>query len=151
MLLSWHKVYDFPLRQLRLRVIAEEENNFSGKSDIEEKWIRKRLHALENMCWGDHLIVWDQDSTEHENFLSNHSPKPTSSKPNIYILRHGIKGQLDRNRSVYVSLVPYESELDKKTFGNKAASSELIAIAPLVAVAPRDFLSIFLGRLRYTD
>jgi hypothetical protein len=57
MLLSWHQVYDFPLRQLRLKVIAEEENDFSGKSDIEETRIRKRLHALRNMCWGDHLSV----------------------------------------------------------------------------------------------
>ena len=151
MLLSWHQVYDFPLRQLRLRVIAEEENDFSGKSDIEEAWIRKRLHAPENMCWGDHLSAWDQDSTEHENFLTNHSPQPTSGKSNTHVLRHGIKGQLDRNKSVYVSLVPYEGESDKKTFGNKAASNELLAVAPLVAVAPGDFLGIFPGRLRYTD
>jgi hypothetical protein len=144
MLLSWHKVYDFPLRQLRLRVIAE-ENDFSGKSDIEEKWIRERFHAPENMCWGDHLSVWDQDSTEYENFLSNNSPQPISGKSNIHVLCHGIKGQLDRNKSVYVSLVPYEGEVDKKTFGNKAASSELLA------VAPGDFLGIFPGRLRYTD
>jgi hypothetical protein len=151
MLLSWHKVYDFPLRQLRLRVIAEEENDFSGKSDIEETWIRKRLHAPENICWGDHLSVWGQDPTEHESFLTNDSPKPTSGKSNIHVLRHGIKGQLDRNKSAYVSLVPYEGESDKKTFGNKAASNELLAVAPLVAVAPGDFLGIFPGRLRYTD
>jgi hypothetical protein len=47
--------------------------------------------------------------------------------------------------------VPYEGESDKKTFGNKAASNELLAVAPLVAVAPGDFLGIFPGRLRYTD
>jgi hypothetical protein len=44
-LLSWNRVYDFPLRQLRLRVIAEEAGDFSGKSDIEERWIYDRLHA----------------------------------------------------------------------------------------------------------
>ena len=83
--------------------------------------------------------------------MTNDSPQPTSGKSNTHVLRHGIRGQLDRNKSVYVSLVPYEGESDKKTFGNKAASSELLAVAPLVAVAPGDFLGIFPGRLRYTD
>lgn len=151
MLLSWNKVYDFPLRQLRLRVIAEEGNDFSGKSDIEEQWIRDRLHAPQNMCWGDHLSVWDQDSTEYENFLANCSLKPTSTKSNIYVLRYGIKGQLDHNKSINISLVPYKGKSDKRTFSNKTASTELIAVAPLVAVAPGDFLGIFPGRLRYTD
>jgi len=45
-LLSWNWVYDFPLRQLRARVIAQEGNNYSGKSDIKEKWIFDRIHAL---------------------------------------------------------------------------------------------------------
>ncbi len=35
MLLSWNQAYDFPLGQLRLRVTAEEWNDFSGKSDDE--------------------------------------------------------------------------------------------------------------------
>jgi hypothetical protein len=36
-LLSWNEVYDFLLRQLPWRVIAEEGGDFSRKSDIEEK------------------------------------------------------------------------------------------------------------------
>ncbi|KAN0117099.1 hypothetical protein V8E51_003076 [Hyaloscypha variabilis] len=150
-LLLWNKVYDFPLQQLRLRVIAQEGNDFAGKSDIEEQWICDRLHAPQNMCWGDHLSVWDQDSTEHEDFLANHSLKPTSGKSNTHVLRYGIKGQLDCNKSIYVSFVPYEGQSDKRTLSNKTASTELLAIAPLVAVAPGDFLGLFPGRLRYTD
>jgi hypothetical protein len=150
-LLSWNKVYDFPLRQLRLRVIAEEAGDFSGKSDIEERWIYNRLHAPQNICWGDHLTLWDQDSAERDSFLANHSIKPTSTKSNTHILRHGIKGQLDRNKSIFINFIPYEGSSDKRTFSNKAASTELLAIAPLVTVAPGDFLSIFPGRLRYTD
>jgi hypothetical protein len=151
MLLSWNKVYDFPLRQLRLRVIAEEANDFSGKSDIEERWIYDRLHAPQNMCWGDQLCVWEQESTERENFLANHSLRPSSAKSNIHVLRHGIKGQLDRNKAIYISLVPYEGKSEKRTISNKTASTELLAVAPLVAIAPGDFLGIFPGRLRYTD
>lgn len=45
----------------------------------------------------------------------------------------------------------YKGKLDKKTFSNKTALTELFAVAPLVAVVLRDFLGIFLGRLRYTD
>jgi hypothetical protein len=47
--------------------------------------------------------------------------------------------------------VPYEGKSDKRTFSNKTASTELLAVAPLVAIAPGDFLGIFPGRLRYTD
>lgn len=100
-LLSWNKLYDFYLRQLRLRVIAEETNDFSGKSDIEERWIYDRLHAPQNMCWGDHLSVWDEDSTEREDFLASHDLKPTSAKSNIHLLRHGIPGQSDSNKYLY--------------------------------------------------
>jgi hypothetical protein len=57
MLLSWHRVYNFPIRQLGARTLAQEGNDFSGKSDIEEKWIFDRLHAPQNLCWGDHLSV----------------------------------------------------------------------------------------------
>jgi hypothetical protein len=47
--------------------------------------------------------------------------------------------------------VPYKGRSDKRTFSNKTALTELLAVAPLVAVALRDFLSIFPGRLRYMD
>ena len=50
MLLSWNKAYDFSLQQLYLRAIAEEGNDFSGKSDIEEPWIYDTLHAPQNIC-----------------------------------------------------------------------------------------------------
>ena len=150
-LLSWNQVYDFSLRQLRLRVIAEEGNDFSGKSDVEEKWISDRLHAPQKRCWGNHLSIWDQDLTEYENFLANHSMKPTSGKSNIHVLRHGIKGQLDRNKSIYVGLVPYDGESGKMAFKNKTASTKLLLVAPLVPVAPGDFLGIFPGQLRYTE
>jgi hypothetical protein len=150
-LLSWNKVYDFPLHQLRLRIIAEEADDFSGKSDIEEQWVYDRLHAPQNMCWGDHLSIWDPDSMEREDFLANHRMKPTSTKSNIHVLRHGIKGQLDGNKSIYASLVPHEGKSDKRTFSSKTSSSNLLAVAPLVTISPGDFLGIFPGRLRCTD
>jgi len=100
---------------------------------------------------GRSLSVWDRDSIEHKDFLANHNLKPTSAKSNTHILRYGIKGQLDRNKSIYVSLVPYEGHSDKRTFSSKTASTELLAVVPLVAVTPGDFLGLFPGRLRYTD
>ena len=65
------------------------------------------------MCWGDHLSVWDEDSAEQEDFLANPSLEPTSTKSNAYVLRYGIKDQLDRNKVIYVSLVSYDGQLDK--------------------------------------
>lgn len=110
-----------------------------------------RLHAPQNMCWGNHLTNWDHDSAERDRFLANHSIKPTSTKSNTHILRHGIEGQCDQNKSIFVSLIPYEGESDKKTLSNKAASTALLAVAPLVIIAPGDFVGVFPGRLRYTN
>jgi hypothetical protein len=150
-ILSWNRVYDFPLQQLGARTLAKEGNDFSGKSDIEEKWIFDRLHAPQNMCWGDHLSVWDPDSTEQEIFLANCKIKPTSRKSNIHILGHGLKGQSDRNKSTFVGLLPYERASGKRTLGSRSASAELLAVTPLVPILPGDFLGIFARRLRYTD
>jgi hypothetical protein len=47
--------------------------------------------------------------------------------------------------------VPYEGNSGKRTLGSRAASVELLAVAPLVPIFPGDFLGIFAGRLRYTD
>ncbi|KAG9242076.1 hypothetical protein BJ878DRAFT_482359 [Calycina marina] len=66
-------------------------------------------------------------------------------------MHSSIKGQLERNKSTYISLVPYKGQSEKRTFSNKTPSTELLAVAPLVAVAPGDFLGLFPGRLRYTD
>ncbi|KAH8587244.1 hypothetical protein B0O99DRAFT_694701 [Bisporella sp. PMI_857] len=151
MLLSWHRVYDFPLRQLGARILAEEGDDFSGKSDIEEKWIFDRLHAPQNLCWGDHLSMWDPDSTEQKDFMANCKIKPTSTKSNIHILRHGLKGPPNRNKSVFVGLIPYEGESTKRTLSSRSASSALLTAAPLVPIRPGDLLGIFAGRLRYTD
>lgn len=75
MLLSWNRVYHLPLRQLEARIVAEEGNDFSGKSDIEAELISGRLHAPQNLYWGDHLSMWDNDSAEHEDFMANHDVK----------------------------------------------------------------------------
>jgi hypothetical protein len=83
--------------------------------------------------------------------MASCSLKPTSTKSNIHVLRHGIKGHPDRNKSIYISLIPYEGKSDNITLGRKAASTDLLAVTPLVAIAPGDFLGIFPGRLRYTD
>ncbi|KFY43092.1 hypothetical protein V495_04165 [Pseudogymnoascus sp. VKM F-4514 (FW-929)] len=151
MLLSWYSVYDFPLRQLGARTLAQEGDDFSGRSDIEEKWIYDRLHAPHNMCWGDHLSMWDPDSMEREKFMANCNIKSTSRKSNINVLSYGLKRQPERNKSNYVSLVPYEGESGKRTLGTRTGSTELLTVAPLVPILPGDFLGIFPGRLRYTD
>jgi hypothetical protein len=55
MLLSWNQVYDFPLQQLRLRVIAQEEGDFSGRCDIEDRRISERLRIPHKGTWGNDL------------------------------------------------------------------------------------------------
>lgn len=64
LLLSWNQVFDLPLQQLRLRVIAEESNDFSGNCDIEDKRMFERLRVARTEAWGNDFSVWDQDQTK---------------------------------------------------------------------------------------
>lgn len=52
--------------------------------------------------------------------------QPTSGKSNRDVLYYGIKGKIDDNKSIYVSMVPYEGESEKRTIGNKSASRNLL-------------------------
>jgi hypothetical protein len=75
----------------------------------------------------------------------------TSGKSNEHILRYGIKGKLASNKSVFVSIIPYEGESEKRVISNKSASTKLYSISPLVSITPGDFLGIFSGKLRYIN
>lgn len=72
----------------------------------------------------------------------------TSRKSNEHILRCRIEGKLALNRFVFVGIIPYEGESEKRVISNKPASTKLYSISPLVSVTPRDFLGIFSGKLR---
>jgi len=73
--------------------------------------------------------------------------KATSRKSNQHVLCHGIKGNLDCNKSIFVNIVPYKGESGKGVISNKPASKKLLSVSLLVSVAPRDFLGIFSGKL----
>jgi hypothetical protein len=138
------------LYQLRLRAIAQAGGDFSGRCDLEDPDIFNRLHIPQGAIWRDDLSDWG-DETEKDNYLASQSIKAVSGKSNTYILRHGVKSDIDRHKSIYVSMIPYEGVSGKKTFGGKTPSAKLLAVSPLVSVSPGDFLGIFPGRLRYTD
>jgi hypothetical protein len=60
-LLSWNYIFNFPLKQLRSRVIAEEEGDFSGKYDIKDRRVFERLRTTRSGAWADDLSVWNHD------------------------------------------------------------------------------------------
>ncbi|KFY85332.1 hypothetical protein V498_07731 [Pseudogymnoascus sp. VKM F-4517 (FW-2822)] len=150
LLLSWNEVFHLPLQRLRLRVIAEEGNDFSGKCDIEDKLIFERLRIVRTEAWGNDISVWG-DYTEYKNFLVNHSIIPSSGKSNQHVLRYGMKGELARNKAIFIDMIRYDGVSGKRVIGNKPASTKLLAVSPLVSVAPGDFLLVFSGKLRYSD
>ncbi|KAH7317397.1 hypothetical protein BKA65DRAFT_557602 [Rhexocercosporidium sp. MPI-PUGE-AT-0058] len=82
--------------------------------------------------------------------MSHKVVEAVSGKSNTHILRHGIKGDIDGNKSIYVGMIPHEGISEKKTFGGKSPSAKLLAVSHLVSVSPGDFLGVFSGRLRYT-
>jgi hypothetical protein len=149
-ILSWNQVYQPRLQELRLRAIAQADGDFSGRCDLEDQDIFGRLHIPQGVTWGDELCDW-RDTAEKDNYLAAHSIKAVSGKSNAHVLHHGIKGDIDANKAIYISMIPYEGISAKKTLGGKSPSAKLLAISPLVSVFPGDFLGIFPGRLRYTD
>jgi hypothetical protein len=148
--LSWNQLYHSRLHQLRLRAIAQAEEDFSSQCDLEDQDILHRLHIPQGVIWRDDLSNWG-DLAEKDNYLAGQSIKAVSRKSNTYILCHSIKGDIDGNKSIYINMIPYEGISGKKTLGGKPLSANLLAVSPLVSVSPGDFLGIFPGRLRYTD
>jgi hypothetical protein len=71
----------------------------------------------------------------------------TSGKSNKHILCHGIKGNLDCNKSIFFSMVPYQGDSGKRVIDNKPALTKLLSVSPLVSIAPGDFFGIFSGKL----
>lgn len=133
-----------------MRAIAQADADFSGRCDLADQDILHRLHIPQAVIWKDDLSEW-ADSAEKGNYLAAQSVEAVSGKSNESVLRHGIKGDIDGNKSIYVSMIPYEGISGKKTFGGKTPSTKLVTVSPLVSVSPGDFLGIFPGRLRYTD
>ena len=54
------------------------------------------------------------------------------------------------NKSIFIDLVYYKVESEKVYYYSKLAISKYIVICSIVSIAPRDFLSTFLGVLCYT-
>jgi hypothetical protein len=54
----------------------------------------------------------------------------TSGKSNEHVIRHGIEGELATNKAIFVGVVPYEGESEKRVIGNRPASTKLYSISP---------------------
>ena len=93
--------------------------------------------------WRNNFSDWDYNLIEKAKYFAHYNLKATSSKSNAHILRYGIKGDLGRNKAIFVALVLYEGVFGKKTLSSKPASTKLIAVAPLVSISPGDFLGIY--------
>ena len=148
--LSWNQVYHPLLQELRLRAITQADGDFSGRCDLEDPDIFRRLHIPQGVTWGDHISDW-RDTGEKDKYLASHSIMAVSGKSNAHVLQHGIKGDINANKAIYVGLIPYEGISAKKTLGGRSPSAKLLAASPLVSISPGDFLGIFPGKLRYTD
>ncbi len=59
--------------------------------------------------------------------------------------------KLALNKSIFISIIPYEGESEKRVISNKPALTKLYSISLLVSITPRDFLGIFCGKLQYIN
>ena len=79
-------------------------------------------------------------------YLANHNLEPSSHETTASIIRNGVKGDQNRNKSYFVDLVSYEikSREDVKP-------ATCLAICPAVHISSGDFLGTFPGRICYTS
>ena len=72
--LSWNQVYHPCLQELRLRAITQAGGDFSGRCDLEDQDIFRRLHIPQDVTWGNHLSDWG-DPAEKDKYLAVHNIK----------------------------------------------------------------------------
>jgi hypothetical protein len=56
------------------------------------------------------------------------------------------------NKAIYIFLIPYKgpSNPKKRKIGGEPVSNITVAVCPIVPIVLKDFLSVLLGKLRYT-
>ncbi|CZR57726.1 uncharacterized protein PAC_07615 [Phialocephala subalpina] len=139
-LLSWDKVYGPALQRLRLKVITEEANDFSGKCDILNEDILKRTSArIEE--WTNDSFKW-LHASEKEECKLDHKIEPTSRESTAHILLNGLNHDTEGNKSVFIDFVRYKVESEKTYYRDKPTISKRIAVCPIVPVALGDFLNV---------
>jgi hypothetical protein len=145
-LLSWNKVYHQPLLRLESRLTAQEANDFSGRCDLDDECISEQITVPTNN-WRDDCCEWFNMSEKAE-YLANHNLEPSSHDTTASIIRNGVKGDQNRNKSHFVDLVLYEIKSREDV---KPATCKCLAICPVVHISSGDFLGTFPGRIRYTS
>lgn len=135
-----------------MRVLAERFDDFSGKTDLHQSTIRKALKIAEsNWVSGTRELDLEEQSSYEATFDVVLSREEHSSQSTTEVLRHGIQGKSEYNKAIYICLVPYKGEANKKRkIDGTPAPRTTVAQCPVVPVAPGDFLGVMSGRLRYT-
>jgi hypothetical protein len=149
---KWNQVYHPYMKEVQMRVLAERADDFSGSTDLHQEVIRKAL-KVSPFDWVNGAGALNQE--EQQLYLSSfdctsqpEEPSPQSTKD---ILRFGIDGQSERNKAVYICLIPYESPCSgKRTLDGTPASRIVVVPCPVAPILPGDFLGVMSGQLRYT-
>jgi hypothetical protein len=144
-LLSWNKVYHQPLLRLESRLTAQKANDFSGRCDLDDKSISEQITVPTN-DWRDDCCEW-LNMSEKAEYLANHNIEPSSHETTASIIRNGVKGDQNRNKSHFVDLVSYEI----KSEDVKPTTCKCLAICPVAPISSGDFLGTFPGQIRYTS
>jgi len=76
-------------------------------------------------------------TAEKENYLAAHNIKAVSGKSNTYEFCQGVKGDIEGNKSIYVSMITYEGICGKKTFGGKSLSAKTLSGSNKCDTKPR--------------
>jgi hypothetical protein len=149
---KWNQVYHPYMKEVQMRVLAERADDFSGGTDLHQVVMRKALN-VSPFDWVNGTRALNQE--EQKLYLSSSDctlqPEELSPQSTKDVLRFGIDGQSERNKAVYICLVPYErSPNGKRKFDGTPASRIVVAPCPVAPILPGDFVGVMSGQLRYT-
>ena len=152
---KWNQVYHPYIKEVQMRVLDERALNFPGTIDLHQRAVEKVSNvakiALINWVNGTRALNQEEEQSYLASFDCTLRPEELSSQSTRDILRHGIDGQSECNKAIYICLVPYEGPLNgKRKSDGTPASSIVVAPCPVVPILPGDFLGVMSGQLRYT-
>ncbi|KIM93102.1 hypothetical protein OIDMADRAFT_149819 [Oidiodendron maius Zn] len=149
---KWNQVYHPYMKEVQMRVLAERADDFSGGIDLRQEVVLKALNvSLSDWVNGARALNQEEQQLYLLSFDCALQPEELSPQNTKDVLRFGIDGQSERNKAVYICLMPYEGPCNgKRKFDGTPASGIVVVPCPVAPILPGDFLGVMSGQLRYT-
>lgn len=134
--LSWEKVYGPHITDLASRAMKEARRGPTGELWLKNKYVIERLDHMSKNAWNGAKDVW-HSAEEKAAFHSTSDLTTVSSDRLGGMFNQETGAGMDRNKSIYVTLMPREQDF--------------LSVCSIITIKEGDFLGIFTGYFRYSE